>query len=96
MALLAPTTILAEQHYETFTDRLEKFPVKVGMLSRFVSRKDQKKVLADLAGGELDIAIGTHRILQKDVLYRDLGLLIIDEEKRFGVKDKERLKELKT
>ena len=95
VAFLAPTTILVEQHYETFADRLKDFPVKVGMLSRFVSRKDQKRVLVELAGGALDIAIGTHRILQKDVLYRDLGLLIIDEEQRFGVKDKERLKELK-
>ena len=96
VALLAPTTILAEQHYETFCERLEDFPVKVGMLSRFVNKRDQKRVLADLAGGAVDIVIGTHRILQKDVLYRDLGLLIVDEEQRFGVKDKERLKELKT
>jgi transcription-repair coupling factor (superfamily II helicase) len=96
VAILAPTTILAEQHYETFTERLKEFPVTVGMLSRFVPRKEQKRVLADLAGGGVDIVIGTHRILQKDVLYRDLGLMIIDEEQRFGVKDKERLKELKT
>jgi transcription-repair coupling factor (superfamily II helicase) len=96
VAVLAPTTILAEQHYDTFTERLAEFPVRVGMLSRFVPRAEQKKVLAALAGGELDIVIGTHRILQKDVLFRDLGLLVIDEEQRFGVKDKERLKEIKT
>ena len=96
VAVLAPTTILAEQHYETFCERLKEFPVRVGMLSRFVARPEQKKTLAALAGGEVDIVIGTHRILQKDVMFRDLGLLVIDEEQRFGVKDKERLKELKT
>jgi len=96
VALLAPTTILAEQHFETFAERLKEFPVSVGMLSRFVPRKEQQTVLSNLAGGSLDIIIGTHRILQKDVIFRDLGLLVVDEEQRFGVKDKERLKELKT
>lgn len=96
VAVLAPTTILVEQHYETFGERLKEFPVTVAMLSRFVSRKEQTAVLSDLAGGAVDIVIGTHRILQKDVLFRDLGLIVVDEEQRFGVKDKERLKELKT
>ncbi|TVQ27561.1 MAG: transcription-repair coupling factor [Spirochaetaceae bacterium] len=96
VAILTPTTILTEQHYENFTERLVNFPVRAGMLSRFVPPKEQKRVINALAGGELDIVIGTHRLLQKDVMYKDLGLLIIDEEQRFGVKDKERIKELKT
>ena len=95
VALLAPTTILVEQHYENLLERLERFPVETSMLSRFVGRADQKKVLAKLASGEVDIVIGTHRLLQKDVQFKDLGLVIVDEEQRFGVKDKERLKELK-
>ena len=95
-AFLAPTTILAEQHFETFQDRFQKFPVKLARLSRFVSKSEQKKILTQLKNGELDIVIGTHRIIQKDVLFKDLGLMIIDEEQRFGVKDKERLKQLKT
>lgn len=96
VAFLAPTTILVEQHYENMVERFEQYPVKIGMLSRFVGRSDQRRVLADLAAGELDIVVGTHRVLQKDVKFRDLGLLVIDEEQRFGVKAKERLKELKT
>ncbi len=96
VAFLAPTTILAEQHYESCLDRFEKFPVRIAHMSRFVSKADQKKILERLKSGEVDILIGTHRIIQKDVLFKDLGLLIIDEEQRFGVKDKERLKELKT
>ncbi|MBI9105436.1 MAG: transcription-repair coupling factor [Spirochaetales bacterium] len=96
VAFLAPTTILAEQHYENFLERFERFPVQIDMISRFVTKKDQKKVLERAATGEIDILIGTHRILQKDVLYKQLGLLIIDEEQRFGVKDKEKLKQLKT
>ncbi|TVQ41045.1 MAG: transcription-repair coupling factor [Spirochaetaceae bacterium] len=95
-AFLAPTTILVEQHYENLLERVQSFPVRVAMLSRFVTRVEQKRVLAALAGGEVDIVIGTHRLLQKDVLFRELGLLIIDEEQRFGVRDKERLKELRT
>ncbi|MCR5764331.1 MAG: transcription-repair coupling factor, partial [Treponema sp.] len=96
VAFLAPTTILAEQHYENCLERFKNFPVQIAMLSRFVSAADQKKVLAKLAEGKVDIVIGTHRIIQKDVLYKDLGLMIIDEEQRFGVKDKEKLKVLKT
>jgi transcription-repair coupling factor (superfamily II helicase) len=96
VAILAPTTILAEQHYESFTERMTEFPVKIGMLSRFVEKKEQKRVINELAGGELDVVIGTHRILSKDVMFKELGLLVIDEEQRFGVKAKEKLKELKT
>ncbi|MFP4444358.1 MAG: TRCF domain-containing protein, partial [Spirochaetia bacterium] len=95
-ALLAPTTILAEQHYETFSERMEGFPVSIAMLSRFVPPAEQKKVLEGLVKGDVDIIIGTHRILQRDIRFKDLGLLVIDEEQRFGVKDKERLKEMKT
>lgn len=95
VAFLAPTTILAEQHFEGLQERLERFPVRIGMLSRFVTPQQQKATLALLARGDLDIVVGTHRLLQKDVAFSDLGLLIIDEEQRFGVKDKERLKELK-
>ena len=95
-AFLAPTTILAEQHFETFQERFQKFPVKLARLSRFVSKADQKKILTQLKNGELDIVIGTHRVIQKDVQFKDLGLMIIDEEQRFGVKDKERLKQMKT
>ncbi|MCG8481658.1 MAG: transcription-repair coupling factor, partial [Spirochaetales bacterium] len=96
VAFLAPTTILVEQHYENIIERFERFPVSVAMLSRFVSRQEQRKVIAALAAGEIDAVIGTHRLLQKDVHFRDLGLLVVDEEQRFGVKAKEQLKELKT
>jgi len=96
VAFLAPTTILAEQHYESFLERFKRFPVKIAMMSRFVPRSEQKKSLERLASGEIDILIGTHRLLQKDVVYKNLGLLVVDEEQRFGVKDKERLKEWKS
>ncbi len=96
VAFLAPTTILAEQHYETLLSRLGTFPVQVEMMSRIVDRKNQKVTLKKVLAGEVDILVGTHRILQKDVVYKDLGLLIIDEEQRFGVKDKEKVKELKS
>ncbi|MDR2796215.1 MAG: transcription-repair coupling factor [Spirochaetaceae bacterium] len=94
-AFLAPTTILAEQHYENFIERFRNFPVRVAMLSRFVDKKTTRDVLARLKTGEIDILAGTHRIIQKDIVFKDLGLMVIDEEQRFGVKDKERLKELK-
>jgi transcription-repair coupling factor (superfamily II helicase) len=94
-AFLAPTTILAEQHYENFIERFHDFPVKTAMLSRFVDKKTAQGVLDGLKRGELDILVGTHRIIQKDIVFKDLGLLVIDEEQRFGVRDKERLKELK-
>lgn len=96
VAFLAPTTILAEQHYETCVERFENFPVRIAHMSRFVSKGEQTKILRSLEKGEIDILIGTHRIIQKDVRFKDLGLMIIDEEQRFGVKDKERLKQLRT
>jgi transcription-repair coupling factor (superfamily II helicase) len=93
---LAPTTVLAEQHFENFCERFAHFPVKIAMLSRLVSPKEAKQALTALEQGEIDLVIGTHRVIQKDVRFRNLGLIVIDEEQRFGVKDKERLKELKT
>ncbi|HYI94926.1 MAG TPA: transcription-repair coupling factor [Bryobacteraceae bacterium] len=95
VAVLAPTTVLTLQHYESFKRRFAPFPVRVEMLSRFRSPKEIKQSLEDIADGKVDIITGTHRLLSKDVVYRDLGLLIIDEEQRFGVRHKERLKELK-
>ena len=95
VAILVPTTILALQHFNTFKERLEAFPVRVELLSRFRSEKEQKQVLEDLALGRVDIIIGTHRVLQKDVVFLDLGLLVVDEEQRFGVAHKERLKQLR-
>ncbi len=95
VAFLVPTTILASQHYETFKERLSAFPVTIEVLSRFRTKKEQKEIIERLYKGEIDIIIGTHRLLQNDVKFRDLGLLIIDEEQRFGVMHKERLKELK-
>jgi transcription-repair coupling factor (superfamily II helicase) len=95
VAVLAPTTVLAFQHFETFKRRFQPFPVRVAMLSRFVQPKELKSAVSDLAEGKIDIAIGTHRLLSKDVEFRDLGLVSVDEEQRFGVKHKERLKELK-
>ncbi|GAB1484367.1 transcription-repair coupling factor [Treponema sp.] len=96
VAFLAPTTILAEQHFENFQERFSQFPVRLGMLSRFVDKAQIKKTLEAAKKGEIDILIGTHRLIQKDVVFKELGLLVIDEEQRFGVKDKERLKEMKT
>lgn len=95
VAVLAPTTVLAFQHFNTFRQRLAAFPVRVEMLSRFRSRAEQKKILADAETGKVDILIGTHRLLSRDVRVRDLGLLIVDEEQRFGVAAKEKLKKLK-
>ena len=94
VAVLAPTTVLAFQHYETFKRRFAAFPAKIEMLSRFRSAAEQKAVLAELEAGKVDIVIGTHRLLSKDVKFQDLGLMIVDEEQRFGVAHKERLKEL--
>ncbi len=95
VAYLVPTTILATQQYETFKNRMEEFPIRVELLNRFKTQKEQKEIVKKLKLGEIDIIIGTHRILSKDVAFKDLGLLIIDEEHRFGVKDKEKIKELK-
>ncbi len=94
IALLAPTTVLAFQHFETFKRRFQPFPVRIEMFSRFRSAREIKAGLADLAEGKVDIAIGTHRLLSKDVQFRDLGLVLVDEEQRFGVKHKEQLKQL--
>jgi len=95
VAVLAPTTVLAFQHYQTFRRRFAAFPVRIEMLSRFRTEKEQKKVVEDLEAGKVDIVIATHRLLSKDVKFHDLGLLIVDEEQRFGVAHKERLKELR-
>ncbi|GMO62290.1 MAG: hypothetical protein Ta2A_08820 [Treponemataceae bacterium] len=95
VVFLSPTTLLAEQHYETCLERFENFPVKIALLSRMVPKSKQHETLGALLRGEIDIVIGTHRVIQKDVHFKDLGLMIIDEEQRFGVKDKERLKEMK-
>ncbi|MDR3049138.1 MAG: transcription-repair coupling factor [Elusimicrobiota bacterium] len=94
-ALLAPTTILAGQHFDTFSERLSIFPVKLAVLSRFQSKSEQQKIVEQLKEGKIDIVIGTHRLLQKDIVFKDLGLLIIDEEHRFGVKQKEKIKNIK-
>ena len=95
VVFLAPTTLLVQQHYETMKERFEGFPVNIGILSRFQTRKQSKETIEQLADGQLDIIVGTHRLLSKDVKFSDIGLLIIDEEQRFGVKHKEKIKQLK-
>ncbi|MDQ3809386.1 MAG: transcription-repair coupling factor, partial [Chloroflexota bacterium] len=95
VAVLVPTTVLAQQHFNTFRDRLQPFPVNVEMLSRFRSEREQRQILAGLAAGSVDICIGTHRLLSRDVEFKNLGLVVIDEEQRFGVAHKERLKQLR-
>ncbi|HET9402415.1 MAG TPA: transcription-repair coupling factor [Candidatus Acidoferrales bacterium] len=95
VAILAPTTVLVFQHYETFRNRFAAFPIKIEMLSRFRSGAQQKQTLKALAAGELDVVIGTHRLLSKDVRFKELGLLVVDEEQRFGVAHKERIKEIR-
>lgn len=95
VAYLVPTTILARQHYQTFASRMEEYPIKVGMLSRFRTSKQQRETIKMLEEGSADVVIGTHRLLSKDVKFRNLGLVIVDEEQRFGVSHKEKLKELK-
>lgn len=96
VAILVPTTILAQQHYETVIERFQEYPVNIGLLSRFRTKKQQKETLEGIKKGLIDLVIGTHRLLSKDVMYHDLGLLIVDEEQRFGVKHKEKIKQLKT
>ncbi|MCI8362066.1 MAG: transcription-repair coupling factor [Clostridia bacterium] len=96
VAYLVPTTVLANQQYETFKSRMENFAIKVELLNRFRTKKQQDEVIRKLKLGEIDVVIGTHRLLSKDVEFKDLGLLIIDEEHRFGVKDKEKIKQYKT
>lgn len=95
VALLVPTTVLAQQHYETMLNRYEGYPINIGVISRFNTKKESNQVLSDLKAGKVDILVGTHRLLSKDVEFSDLGLLIVDEEQRFGVKHKERIKELR-
>ena len=96
VAVLVPTTVLAQQHFETFSKRTNAFPVNVEVLSRFRSSAEQKKIVEELRDGEIDICIGTHRLVQKDVSFKELGLIIIDEEQRFGVAHKERLKQMRS
>ena len=96
VAYLVPTTVLADQQYESFKERMEEFPIRVEVLNRFKTKKEQNAIIKKLKLGEVDVVIGTHRLLSKDVEYKDLGLLIIDEEHRFGVKAKEKIKEYKT
>lgn len=96
IAFLVPTTILAQQHYETMVDRFEGFPVNIGLLSRFRTKKQQNETIKEIKEGKIDIVVGTHRILSQDIEFADLGLLVIDEEQRFGVKHKERLKQLRS
>ena len=95
VAVLVPTTILARQHYDTFTHRMKDFPIKVGMLSRFRTAAENRQTIQDMKKGMVDIVIGTHRLLSKDVEFKDLGLLVVDEEQRFGVTHKEKIKQLK-
>jgi transcription-repair coupling factor (superfamily II helicase) len=92
VAILVPTTVLAEQHYHTFQERFKQYPVAIEVLSRFRSPTQQKKIVADLEAGAIDIIIGTHRLLSRDVKFRDLGLLVIDEEHRFGVSQRKKSK----
>jgi len=96
VAVLVPTTVLAEQHFATFTSRFENYPVNIACLSRFRSGREQRKMINELKNGQIDIVIGTHRLLQKDVVFKDLGLFVIDEEQRFGVKHKEKLKKIRS
>ncbi len=96
VAVLVPTTLLAQQHFATFSERFAPFPVRVAMLSRFIRPGKQRAIVDDIAAGRIDVVIGTHRLLQKDLVFADLGLMVVDEEQRFGVSHKERLKQLKT
>jgi transcription-repair coupling factor (superfamily II helicase) len=95
VAVLAPTTVLAFQHQKTLRDRFAAFPVRIDMVSRFRSKAEQKQTLEDLQAGKVEIIVGTHRLLSKDVQFRDLGLLVVDEEQRFGVAHKERIKQMR-
>lgn len=90
VAFLVPTTILAQQHFETMKERFQGFPIEIGLLSRFRTKKQQTETLKGMKNGTVDVVVGTHRLLSKDVEYQDLGLLIVDEEQRFGVTHKEK------
>lgn len=96
VAVLVPTTILAQQHFQTMQERFQDYPINIGLMSRFRTKKQQDETTAGLENGSVDIVIGTHRLLSKDVVYKDLGLLVVDEEQRFGVKHKEKIKQIKT
>src|SRR5207247_6895223 len=96
VAVLVPTTVLAQQHFNTFRERMADYPVRIEVLSRFRSRREQERAVRDLAAGAVDIVIGTHRLLQSDISFKDLGLVVIDEEQRFGVLHKEKFKRLRT
>src|SRR5206468_10976374 len=96
VAVLAPTTVLVEQHFVTFSSRFADYPVRVGVLSRFKSKPEQQETLKKLAEGKLDVVIGTHRLLSKDVRFKDLALIVIDDEQRFRVTLTERLRALRT
>lgn len=96
VAILVPTTILAQQHFDTMRERFQDYPINIGLLSRFRSKKQQSETITGLKNGTIDVVVGTHRLLSKDIVYRDLGLLVIDEEQRFGVTHKEKIKQLKT
>src|SRR5205085_2500829 len=95
VAVLAPTTVLAFQHLKTLRDRFAGFPVMIDMVSRFRSKQEQKEIIAGVGAGKVDIIVGTHRLLSKDVVFKDLGLLVVDEEQRFGVAHKERIKQMR-
>ncbi len=95
VAVLTPTTILSFQHFETFKKRFAQFPIKIEMISRFRTAKEQKEIVEQVETGRVDILIGTHRLLSKDIKFQDLGLLVVDEEQRFGVRHKERLKQMR-
>ena len=96
VAILVPTTVLAQQHFDTFSRRFSNYPVNIEMISRFRTSAEQKEILMKLEHGKVDLIIGTHRLLQKDVKFKDLGLLVLDEEQRFGVTHKEKIKKYKT
>src|SRR6185369_3365694 len=96
VAVLVPTTVLAQQHFNTFRERMADYPVRIELLSRFRTRREQQRVIKDLAAGAVDIVIGTHRLIQNDITFKDLGLVVVDEEQRFGVLHKERFKRLRT
>ncbi len=95
VAVLVPTTVLAEQHYATFCERFQRYPIKIACLSRFRPAKEQRQMVAGISSGDIDIAVGTHRLLQKDIEFKELGLLVLDEEQRFGVRHKEKIKKMR-
>ncbi len=95
-SIFVPTTVLANQQYKAFKERMKDFPIRIELLNRFRTKKEQEEIIKKLKLGEVDVIIGTHRMFSKDVEFKNLGFLIIDEEHRFGVKDKEKIKQLKT